>query len=229
MSYSVIFTCEHAGNEVPAKYQSLFTGQSEILQSHRGWDPGAWPLAHFLSHQMEAPLFGCMTTRLLIETNRSLDNPQLFSEFSSPLTQQTKDQLIRDIYKPFQWQVEMSVEKATKPVFHLSIHSFTPIWFGQERMVDIGILFDPLRNSEVSFSYQLTENLNNIFPKLKIQTNQPYQGTDDSFTSFLRRQYSDNEYIGIIIEVNQKFNTNLSLIEEGLAKSIMMSVTAYIN
>jgi predicted N-formylglutamate amidohydrolase len=40
------------------------------------------------------------------------------------------------------------IEASKKPVLHLSIHSFTPIWSGVERKVDIGILFDPDNKSE---------------------------------------------------------------------------------
>jgi predicted N-formylglutamate amidohydrolase len=229
MKYSVIFTCEHAGNHVPEQYQSLFAGQSEILESHRGWDPGAWPLAGFLAENMEAPLFGCQTTRLLIEANRSPDNPQLFSEFSSHLPIETKEKLIQDIYKPYREQVQRVIEKMTKPVLHLSIHSFTPIWNELERKVDIGILFDPLQDLERVFSQQLKENLHSNLPGLQICYNEPYQGTDDGFTTWLKTKYEKSEYTGIEIEVNQKFSSNLSRIKTGLAHSIKESIKGHTN
>jgi predicted N-formylglutamate amidohydrolase len=229
MSYSVIFTCEHAGNQVPDRYQSLFEGLDEVLQSHRGWDPGAWPLANYLSKEMEAPLFGCLTTRLLIEANRSPDNPQLFSEYSTPLSRETKEKLIRDIYKPYREQVQQVIEKMSKPVLHLSIHSFTPIWYGEERKVDIGILFDPSQEIELSFCQQLKNNLHNNLPGLQICYNEPYKGTDDGFTTWLKKQYKKEEYTGIEIEVNQKYSSNLSLIKEGMAKSIKQSVKGKIS
>ncbi len=223
MSYSVIFTCEHAGNQVPEQYQSLFAGQGKILQSHRGWDPGAWDLALFFSKQMDAPLVGCQTTRLLIESNRSLDNHQLFSEFTSSLPIESKERLIQEIYKPYRERVHQEIEKTTNPVLHLSIHSFTPIWNNQERKVDIGILFDPSRDSELSFSQQLKSNLQHNLPEFQIHFNEPYQGTDDGFTTWLRKHYKNEQYSGIEIEVNQKYTSDLTVIKEALSTSILES------
>jgi predicted N-formylglutamate amidohydrolase len=229
MNYSVIVTCEHAGNQVPDQYQFLFGRQAEVLESHRGWDPGAWHLANFLSKHMATPLFGCLNTRLLIETNRSLESPQLFSEFTDLLPQEEKEKLVQDIYKPYREQVQEAIEKMRKPVLHLSIHSFTPVWNDQERKVDIGILFDPLRDAELSFSLQLKQRLNINLPELQIHFNEPYKGTDDGFTTWLRKQYKNAEYVGIEIEVNQKFKSNLSAIKEGLTKSITEGLKVHTN
>lgn len=227
MTYSLILTCEHAGNQVPDEYKSLFENEDEVLQSHRGWDPGAWLLANFLSAQLEAPLFGCLTTRLLIEANRSMDSVQLFSEFTSSLTPEVKEKLIREIYNPYRAQVHLVIEKMAKPVLHLSIHSFTPVWNNQERKVDIGILFDPSRNTEVYLCQQLKENLQSNLPGYQIHFNEPYAGTDDGFTTWLRKQYRDEQYLGIEIEVNQKFASHLSSIESALSESIKESINQH--
>jgi predicted N-formylglutamate amidohydrolase len=229
MKSSLIITCEHAGNEVPEEYQSLFIDQQEILSSHRGWDPGAWLLARHLSKQLGAPLFGCLTSRLLIEANRSLDSDQLFSEFTTSLSKSEKENLIQQIYRPYRDHVIAAIERVSKPLLHLSIHSFTPTWNKQERKVDIGILFDPSRNSEYRFSQQLRENLQLNLPEFQIDFNEPYKGTDDGFTSWLRTEYNDAEYAGIEIEVNQKFAPKLSIVEEALFKSIKASMHKYMN
>ncbi len=227
MTHSLIFTCEHAGNYVPDEYKSLFENQEEVLQSHRGWDPGAWPLANYLSKQLDAPVFGCLTTRLLIEANRSLDSVQLFSDFTSSVTEEIKAKLIQEIYKPYRDQVQSVIERASKPVLHLSIHSFTPIWDNQERKVDIGILFDPSLDSEASFSNMLKENLQHNLPEYLIRFNEPYKGTDDGITTWLRKKYKDDIYTGVEIEVNQKFASNLSLIESAFRKSIKESINQH--
>lgn len=227
MTHSVIFTCEHAGNDVPDEYQSLFEHQDNVLQSHRGWDPGAWPIANFLSKQLEAPLFGCLTTRLLIEANRSMESPQLFSEFTSSLSEEAKEKLIEEIYKPYRDQVQKVIDNMVKPVLHLSIHSFTPIWDNKERKVDIGILFDPSQDSEASFSNRLKENLQRNLPGYLICFNEPYKGTDDGITTWLREKYKNDVYTGIEIEVNQKFVSDLSLIKSALSKSIKESINQH--
>ncbi len=77
-----IVTCEHAGNQVPECYSHIFTELTDVLESHRGWDPGALEIARFLATEFNAPLFICEMTRLLIEPNRSLHSHQLYSEYS---------------------------------------------------------------------------------------------------------------------------------------------------
>jgi len=224
MKPSILFTCEHAGNEIPEEYQSLFAGKKEVLESHRGWDPGAWPIATYLATQMKAPLFGCLTSRLLVEANRSLESVQLFSEFTSALPMVEKERLIQKFYKPYRDSVMAEIAKSARPIVHLSIHSFTPIWNNEERKVDVGILFDPERNSELTFSKRLKENLQHHAPTLQILFNEPYQGTDDGFTMWLRRKYTDTDYAGIEIEVNQKFTSNLTFMKDLLLESIRKSV-----
>jgi len=229
MAYSLILTCEHAGNHVPDEYKSLFEHQEEALQSHRGWDPGAWSLAKFLSKELEAPLYSCLTTRLLIEANREMESPQLFSEFTSSIAKEVKEKLILEIYKPYRDRVESAIERAPSHVLHLSIHSFTPVWSNQLRKVDIGILFDPSRTSELEFSSELKKNLSSNLPGYQITFNEPYKGTDDGFTTWLRKKYADDEYTGIEIEVNQKFASDLSFVESALSKSIKESITQHTN
>src|SRR5688572_17236361 len=129
MKYSMIITCEHAGNYVPEEYSRLFLAHKEVLESHRGWDPGAWDIARYISTQLNVQAFGCFTTRLLVEANRSLHHPELFSKFSSPLNEDEKSKLLNNIYFPFRTEVMDTLKKLKPPILHVSVHSFTPILF----------------------------------------------------------------------------------------------------
>ena len=205
MRPSVLVTCEHAGNEVPPPFVHLFRGHQEVLHSHRGWDPGAYHVAEFLAEGFQCNLFGCHVTRLLIEMNRSPDSPQLFSEFSIDLPEPDKEGLLKDIYFSYRNQIEHYIEHLEKPVFHLSIHSFTPILNGQVRDVDIGLLFDPARSLENDLCSAWRNNLEHALPDKCIRFNEPYKGTDDGFTTYLRTKFVDSMYAGIEVELNQKF------------------------
>jgi predicted N-formylglutamate amidohydrolase len=101
--------------------------------------------------------------------------------------------------------VEDVILKVLKPVVHLSIHTFTPVLNGDERSVDIGVLFDPNRKSEYEFCHLFVDCLEQVLPHFKILFNEPYKGTDDGFTTYLRTKFPDEEYLGIEIEVNQKY------------------------
>ena len=73
-----IITCEHGGNRIPAPYRRLFREQSALLDSHRGYDPGSLVMAKALASAYRAPLVASTVSRLLIDLNRSIGNPQLF-------------------------------------------------------------------------------------------------------------------------------------------------------
>lgn len=219
---SILLTCEHAGNQVPVRYRSLFTLE-EVLNSHRGWDPGALDIAVALSEELDLPCFTHQTTRLLVEVNRSLGHPQLFSEFSQPLGDEDKQLLLDKYYFPYRLRVENALAQLAKPALHISIHSFTPILNEKVRLTDIGILFDPTRTFESTLSENLLSSLQQSLPSLRIELNEPYKGIDDGFTTYLRTRFSDEEYAGIEIEINQKIatGTELEKIVAALSASIL--------
>jgi len=114
MFHSIILSCEHAGNAVPENLSYLFNAEPEVLETHRGWDLGAWKLAEFLSVKLNAPLVGCHITRLLVEANRSSDSTELFSSFSSILPDSEKEKLIREHYLPYRSKLQTLIEEAKK-------------------------------------------------------------------------------------------------------------------
>ena len=58
MNSRILVTCEHAGNRIPAEYRSLFRGASALLRSHRGYDPGLFPVAWLVSGRLDVEIAG---------------------------------------------------------------------------------------------------------------------------------------------------------------------------
>ena len=204
----VLITCEHAGKRVPAEYRDLFKGQDELLDTHRGWDPGALTLARELAAAFDAPLFYNETTRLLIDLNRSIGNPDLYSEFTRPLPVQARRAIVERHYRPHHEPIERWMREATgsgRRVVHIASHSFTPELNGQVRTADIGLLYDPRRPGEVELSNRWLEALKQASPTLRLRRNYPYIGNSDGLAFRLRRVYPADVYIGIELEVNQQF------------------------
>ena len=108
--------------------------------------------------------------------------------------------------------------KSNQQVLHLSIHSFTPNLNGDERIGDIGLLYDSRKKKEREFCKKLKDKFLQQNPNLKVRFNYPYLGKADGFTTFLRKQFPMN-YLGIEIEINQKF-ANKDLIDLELKKTI---------
>lgn len=202
-----ILTCEHGGNEIPSAYSDLFQNKEELLQSHRGYDPGALQLFDKLQPLADKAFYST-TSRLLVELNRSLNHKSLFSEQTRTLPEQQKKQLLKQYYKPYREQLEELIEDLVMVghcVLHISVHSFTPVLDGQERMADIGLLYDPKRSNEQQFCRAWKKALLEENKNLVVRFNYPYLGTADGLPTYLRRKFKNEQYIGIELEVNQKY------------------------
>jgi predicted N-formylglutamate amidohydrolase len=204
----VIITCEHGGNRIPAPYRTLFRPHAELLESHRGYDPGALVLAREFASALDAKLFYSTTSRLLVELNRSPTHPQVFSGITRRLPRSERAALAARYYEPYRKAVENEIATATAAghrVLHISSHSFTPEFDGLERRTDLGLLYDPGRERETRFCLAWKERLERAAPHLTVRRNYPYRGSLDGFTTALRRRHAPEAYRGIELEVNQKY------------------------
>jgi predicted N-formylglutamate amidohydrolase len=222
----VVLSCEHAGNRVPPKYRHLFAHSLSMLSSHRGFDIGISNVAKRLARKLRQPLFACYTTRLLIDPNRSLGHPALFSRFSNDLIRREKDRIIHNYYRRYREAVTQQIQKRMQEgrrILHLSLHSFTPILNGQKCNADMGILYDPGRKKEKVLALALQEALSNR-TGLRIRRNYPYHGNADGFTAALRKEFGERHYLGIEIEINQALLMGNQSKGRKIADSICLSL-----
>lgn len=203
-----LVSCEHGGNRVPKVYRGLFSGAGDLLQSHRGYDIGALAFARRLAAALGGPLHVNGVTRLLVDANRSLSSRTLFSEFSRNLPAFRRESILANYYHPYRRVVEAEVSAAIASggrVIHLSVHSFTPVFAGSVRRADIGLLYDPRRRAELVLCREWQHRLQREDAGLRVLCNVPYRGTSDSVVTELRRLHDKKFYLGIEIEINQKY------------------------
>src|ERR1700730_13633356 len=146
-----IITWEHGGNRIPAPYRHLFRGQRALLDSHRGHDPGSLVMAKALASAFAAPMVASTVSRLLIDLNRSIGHPQLFSAVTRAAPAQTQTQIVEEHSRPYRRQVESLIRQAVARghrVVHISSHSFTAELDGTVRGTDVGLLYHPGRPRE---------------------------------------------------------------------------------
>jgi len=204
---SFLVTCEHGGNRIPAPYRALFDGHAALLDTHRGYDPGALLMARQLAHALRAPLVTSIVSRLLIDLNRSVGHPQLFSAATRGVPVAMRRSIVAEHYLPYRSQVERIVRRSVtrgRRVIHVSSHSFTPELHGEVRRADVGLLYDPFRRGEVQLCARWKAALANVAPELRVRRNYPYAGKGDGLTSYLRRSFPPAVYVGVELEVNQK-------------------------
>lgn len=227
----LVLTCEHAGNQIPSTFQYLFNGADEELKSHTGWDPGALEITKALAEQFGADYFSYEYTRLLIEVNRSEKHPQLYSTFSRKLMPQDKNYLLKTYYQPYRRKIEGVIRDFNEEnftVLHVAVHTFTPVWEGKEREVEVGLLYDEQREDEAAFCHAWLEEIKNMDSSKEVRFNEPYKGADDGFTAYLRTRFTQKNYLGLEIEVSQKFvNNNLERVSMELGQSLKNVMTGW--
>jgi predicted N-formylglutamate amidohydrolase len=175
-----VLICEHASNSIPKNLDAL--GLSEVdLQRHIAWDIGADGTARILSKLLNAPLILQNYSRLVYDCNRPPEAEGAMPEVSEMtpipgnknLNARSKLARINEIYRPFQNAIAMFLDnRAARGIraIPVSIHSFTKLYKGKERSVELGLLFD--RDA------WLANLMVKSFPGFNTQLNEPYGPKD---------------------------------------------------
>lgn len=193
---------------MPSEFAHLFVEHGHLLPTHRGWDPGALTLARELARRYDAPLHYDTVTRLVADLNRSRGNPALHApEIRGRLSVADRQRIVERYWQPHRQRVDAEVAELAKKgrVLHLASHSFTPVLDGVVRTCDIGILYDPRRPGEKAFAAEWMRAIAALDPTLRLRRNYPYTGASDGIQPPLRRRYPPGRYIGLELELNQRY------------------------
>ncbi len=231
----LILSCEHASRRVPARWRDALAGARRALDTHRGWDPGALELARVLARALGAPLAVGRASRLVVDLNRSLGHPRLFSPWTRRLPGEEREAILDALWHPYRREVARLLEAGFRgghPVVHLSLHSFTPVLDGRRRDVDLGLLFDPGRPGERRLARAwkpvLQEALAGLAAGrrsggLRVRLNAPYRGTSDGLTRDLRLRHPDGAYAGLELEVSQRLPAAGGAAWRGVQRAVLES------
>jgi predicted N-formylglutamate amidohydrolase len=172
----VLLVCEHASHYIPPRFENLQLSD-DVLHSHAALDIGALDLARIVSQLLNAPLLATGVSRLVYDCNRAPGAPGAIPEksevFEIPGNQNLAESETRrrceSYYLPFETAVSQCLAKYGEPPLFISIHSFTPIYHGVFREVDIGLVCDQdsrLGESMVELAPELTTHC--------VRLNEPY-------------------------------------------------------
>jgi len=177
-----LLVCEHASNSIPAEFGNLGL-DSAARETHIAWDPGAFGLARLLSDLLDSPLVAATTSRLVYDCNRPPDSPGAYAgkseifEIPGNLGLDAEGRIARTekVYLPFQAaltrQLARMLARGRRPVL-VTVHSFTPVWFGQSREIEFGIIHD----TDATFAQALFDAARDL--PLRVALNQPYSAAD---------------------------------------------------
>jgi len=207
----VLVTCEHASNRLPAGLEL----SRELLDLHIAWDPGALPVARHMARRFGAELWRGKYSRLVVDLNRTVGNRVLMRQisdghpipFNRGLSASDRSKRIDRYYRLYRDGV---IEAADTLIgthgrcVHICVHTFTQTLAGRERGNDIGLLHDPNWGIERAVCEELRGHLDHATDYVT-WFNRPYSGTADGILPAMRRRYDPEQFVGIELEVNQKY------------------------
>ncbi|MFT7625510.1 MAG: putative N-formylglutamate amidohydrolase [Myxococcota bacterium] len=176
-SARVFLTCEHASNRLPPPW-TWSPGDERLVDDHWSWDLGAADLTRELAASLQAPAMLACFTRLLIDPNRPLTGANLFRDTADghpvdlnlAISPDDSHARISGYWAPFHDAIDARVA-AAPPELLLSIHSYTPVYEGIPRAVQVGVLHD---GSE-QLAIEWVEILGRL-SGLDVRLDEPYTG-----------------------------------------------------
>jgi predicted N-formylglutamate amidohydrolase len=224
----IVLICEHASNFIPETLKGLGLNL-EGHKSHAAWDIGAYELACKMSQQLDAPLVASRITRLVYDCNRSPKSrdgiPSKSELIEVPgnrgLSDANFNVRVKYVYEPFHQLISQVINTKRKITISkqqslpaiITIHSFTPVYFGEERSVELGILHDKddrLAKSMMSVAKQKTQ--------LITELNSPYDANDNVMHT-INKHATGEGFLNAMIEVKNDLLSNANDINS-MAKSL---------
>jgi predicted N-formylglutamate amidohydrolase len=172
----VVLSCEHASARLPEPY--AWPEQDRwLVGTHWSYDLGARVLSLELARELSASAVLARFTRLLIDPNRALSQPDLFRvsaegrpvRLNQGLEAAERTRRIERYYRPYHTALDEALARSHAPLL-LSIHSFTPNYEGEVRDVELGVLF----NHEEEHADALHAALERAFSA--VRKNEPWSG-----------------------------------------------------
>lgn len=175
-------TCDHAGRQLPESLGTLGLDAAD-LERHIAWDIGAAGVAGRLSDRLDATLVTQTYSRLVIDCNRPLTAPTSIAAVSEAteiegnrgLSPQQIHARVREVFDPYHDRIDAELElrrRAGRPTVLVSVHSFTPVFHGEQRPWHVGLLY----NRDPAFAHILADTFDGS--GLTVGHNEPYSVSD---------------------------------------------------
>lgn len=178
-----VVICEHASNFIPNEFGALGLPVSELTR-HIAWDPGALPVARRLAERLDAVLVESRVSRLMIDCNRPVDASDLIPETSEAtkipgnrgLSAGERQARLAMSHMPFHAALDEVIATRIavgRETLVVTVHSFTPVYKGEHRPWQIGVIHD----DDVRLAQPLIAALK-AEKRLSVGVNQPYSPAD---------------------------------------------------
>jgi predicted N-formylglutamate amidohydrolase len=148
-----LLTADHAGRAIPRRLGDLGVPASE-LQRHIAWDIGIAAVTEHLAHALDATAVLQAYSRLVIDCNRRPEwdsaIPAISESTAIPgnrgLAAAEREARRREIFLPYHDSITELLNRrraAGRRTVLIAMHSFTPVFKGLTRTVEVGVLYNP--------------------------------------------------------------------------------------
>ena len=184
----LVIVSDHASRRVPRALNQLGLAP-EHFERHIAYDIGTDMMTRFLADRLNARAVLASYSRLVVDLNRQPGDPGSIPEVSDTipipanlgLSEALAAQRIETLHTPYHEAVNREIasvwRRDDKPPALFSIHSFTPSMNGEDRIWDIGVLW----NRDPRLALPLIKQLSR-WEGLHVGDNQPYSGRELAYT-----------------------------------------------
>jgi predicted N-formylglutamate amidohydrolase len=177
----ILVVCDHATRRIPADLGHL--GLDDwVLDTHVAWDIGAAAVACRLASELDAPAILSGFSRLVVDPNRGLGQPEAFPAISAgiaipgnrDLSEDERERRAERFWRPYHRAIDTRLktfaDAGVTPAF-ISIHTCTPVYDRVVRPWHIGVLWD----KDPRLAVPLMEALSD-WGDIHVGDNEPYSG-----------------------------------------------------
>ncbi|HEX2944038.1 MAG TPA: N-formylglutamate amidohydrolase [Rhodopila sp.] len=184
-SSDLFLTADHAGRIIPAALGDLGVSEAE-RQRHIAWDIGIAATTEHLSALLDATAVFQTYSRLVIDCNRDPAWPTAMPEVSEVtpipgnqnLSPEDREARVNAIFTPYHQMITKLLDfrqKAGRRTVLVAMHSFTPVFKGESRSMQVGVLYN--RDPKLA---QILLSLLRQEGDLIVGDNAPYAITENS-------------------------------------------------
>jgi predicted N-formylglutamate amidohydrolase len=184
----LFLTADHAGRAIPRRLGDLGLPESE-RRRHIAWDIGIAGVTEMLSEALDATAVLQGYSRLVIDCNRRPEWDSAIPTVSELTTipgnhgigPEEREARRREIFQPYHDAIATRLDRraqAGRRTILVAMHSFTPVFKGASRSVEVGILYNPLAR-DIRLP-RIMLDLLRAAGDLAVGDNQPYAITGSS-------------------------------------------------
>lgn len=179
----VFIVCDHASRRIPRALGKLGVSDEELTR-HIAWDIGAAGVARRMAERLDAFVIVQNYSRLVIDCNRPPRSPQSIVTLSERtaipgnvnLSPHAVDQRVDEIFTPYHDRIVRELDQRQREgrrTVLVTMHSFTPVFLGEQRSLQAGVLY----NRDTRFAHEVLSQLRTD-PDLLVGDNAPYRASE---------------------------------------------------